>query len=104
MHRTLLRLSIVETDGSPRLSIEAFLLDSMNQKLAMASLHQFEGLTLPEQRAFSADHRDAARLAGKRQPLDRRHDLGRQLELITTSIAATIGHCVQSRRPLMDFA
>ena len=45
-----LRLSIVvETDGSPRLSLEVFLLDSMNQKLAMASLHQFEGLTLPEQ-------------------------------------------------------
>jgi lipopolysaccharide transport system ATP-binding protein len=43
-----LRVSIVvETDGSPRLSIEVFLIDSMSQKLAMASLHQFEGLTLP---------------------------------------------------------
>ncbi|HUQ86231.1 MAG TPA: polysaccharide ABC transporter ATP-binding protein [Vicinamibacterales bacterium] len=45
-----LRLSIiVETDGSPRMSLEVFLLDSMHQKLAMASLHQFEGVTLPEQ-------------------------------------------------------
>jgi lipopolysaccharide transport system ATP-binding protein len=40
---------IVETDGSPRLSIEAFLVDTMQQKLAMASLHQFEGVTLPQQ-------------------------------------------------------
>ena len=47
---TPLRLSIiVETDGSPRLSIETFLVDAMKQKLAMASLHQFEGLTLPQQ-------------------------------------------------------
>ncbi len=47
---TPLRLAIiVETDGAPSLSIEAFLVDSMHQKLAMASLHQFEALTLPEQ-------------------------------------------------------
>ncbi|MEY4094590.1 MAG: hypothetical protein RLZZ53_1789 [Acidobacteriota bacterium] len=39
----------VETDGASRLSIEVFLLDAMRQKLAMASLHQFEGLTLPQQ-------------------------------------------------------
>jgi len=46
---TPLRVSIVvETDGSPRLSIELFLVDAMRQKLAMASLHQFEGVTLPE--------------------------------------------------------
>jgi lipopolysaccharide transport system ATP-binding protein len=45
-----LRVSIVvETDGSPRLSIEMFLVDSMRQKLAMSSLHQFEGVMLPEQ-------------------------------------------------------
>ena len=45
-----LRVSIVvETDGSPRMSIEVFLVDSMRQKVAMASLHQFEGLTLPAQ-------------------------------------------------------
>jgi lipopolysaccharide transport system ATP-binding protein len=41
---------VVETDGSPRLSLEVFLIDAMHQKLAMASLHQFEGLALPEQR------------------------------------------------------
>ena len=46
---TPLRLVVVvETDGAPRLSLEAFLVDSMHQKLAMASLHQFEALTLPE--------------------------------------------------------
>ncbi|HEX6164090.1 MAG TPA: ABC transporter ATP-binding protein [Vicinamibacterales bacterium] len=45
-----LRLAIVvDTDGSPRLSIEAFLVDAMQQKLAMASLHQFEGISLPAQ-------------------------------------------------------
>jgi len=47
---TPLRLVIaVETDGAPSVSIEAFLVDAMQQKLAMASLHQFEALTLPEQ-------------------------------------------------------
>ena len=47
---TPLRISIlVETDGTPQLSIEAFLVDTMQQKLAMASLHQFEGLTLPHE-------------------------------------------------------
>ena len=46
---TSLRLVVVvETDGAPRLSLEAFLVDSMHQKLAMASLYQFEALTLPE--------------------------------------------------------
>ena len=44
-----LRLEVVlETDGASRLSFEAFLLDSSRRKLAMASLHQFHGLTLPE--------------------------------------------------------
>jgi lipopolysaccharide transport system ATP-binding protein len=46
---TPLRVSIVfDTDGSPRLSVELFLVDSLSQRLAMASLHQFEGVTLPE--------------------------------------------------------
>ena len=48
---TPLRLSIVvDTDGTPQLSVEAFLVDAMRQKLAMGSLHQFEGVTLPQQR------------------------------------------------------
>lgn len=46
---TPLRVAVVvKTDGSPRLSLEVFLVDAMRQKLAMASLHQFEGVTLPE--------------------------------------------------------
>jgi lipopolysaccharide transport system ATP-binding protein len=45
-----LRLEVVfDTDGASRLSIEAFLLDAMGQKLALASLHQFHGVTLPTQ-------------------------------------------------------
>jgi len=38
---------VVETDGWPALSIEVFLVDAMQQKIAMASLHQFEGIVLP---------------------------------------------------------
>jgi lipopolysaccharide transport system ATP-binding protein len=46
---TPLRVSIVvDTDGAPRLSVELFLVDALAQKLAMASLHHFEGVTLPE--------------------------------------------------------
>lgn len=45
----LLRLEIsLETDGTSRLSMEAFLMDGTRQKLAMASLQHFHGLTLPE--------------------------------------------------------
>lgn len=45
---TPLRLEVVfETDGTPRASLEAFLLDAMGQKLALASLYQFHGVTLP---------------------------------------------------------
>ncbi len=45
---TPLRLEVAfETDGAPRASLEAFLIDAMGQKLALASLHQFHGLTLP---------------------------------------------------------
>jgi len=44
-----LRLEVVlETDGSPALSLEAFLVDATHQRLAMASLHQFHGINLPE--------------------------------------------------------
>jgi lipopolysaccharide transport system ATP-binding protein len=47
---TPLRIALtVETDGRAGLSFEIFLVDSMQQKLAMASLHQFEGRMLPEQ-------------------------------------------------------
>ena len=43
-----LRLEVgLETDGASGLSMEAFLLDGSRQKLAMASLHQFHGITLP---------------------------------------------------------
>lgn len=46
---TPLRIEIVfETDGFPGLSLEALLLDPARQKLGLASLHQFHGLTLPE--------------------------------------------------------
>ena len=45
-----LRLAVtVDTDGAPRLSVDAFLVDAMRQKLAMASLYQFEQVTLPQQ-------------------------------------------------------
>jgi lipopolysaccharide transport system ATP-binding protein len=45
-----LRLSVVvDTDGAPRLSVDMFLVDAMRQKLAMASLYQFEHVTLPQQ-------------------------------------------------------
>lgn len=37
----------VETDGTASLSLEAFLLDAARQRLALASLHHFEGITLP---------------------------------------------------------
>ncbi|MDB6171251.1 MAG: transporter related [Chthoniobacteraceae bacterium] len=36
-----------QTDGTAALSIEAFLLDSTRSKLALASLHQFHGTSLP---------------------------------------------------------
>ena len=43
-----LRLEItLETDGTSSLSLEAFLLDATRHKLALASLHQFHGMTLP---------------------------------------------------------
>jgi lipopolysaccharide transport system ATP-binding protein len=43
-----LRLEVTfETDGTPGLSLEAFLLDPMRHKLALASLYQFHGCTLP---------------------------------------------------------
>ena len=43
-----MRLEIVfETDGASSLSLEAFLVDAVRQKLALASLHQFHGITLP---------------------------------------------------------
>jgi lipopolysaccharide transport system ATP-binding protein len=46
---TQLRLEITfETDGTSRLSLEAFLVDAVHQKLALASLHQFHGVTLPD--------------------------------------------------------
>jgi len=44
-----LRLEVsLETDGAAGLSLEAFLLDATRQKLALASLHQFHGITLPD--------------------------------------------------------
>ncbi len=47
---TPLRITLaLETDGRPGLSVEIFLVDAMQQKIAMASLHQFEGRLLPEQ-------------------------------------------------------
>jgi lipopolysaccharide transport system ATP-binding protein len=36
-----------ETDGTPGLSVEAFLIGEEKQRLALASLYQFEGTTLP---------------------------------------------------------
>lgn len=39
----------LETDGTPSLSLEAFLLDAAQHKLGLASLHQFHGGTLPNQ-------------------------------------------------------
>ena len=46
---TPLRLEVVvETDGASSLSLEAFLVDALRQRLAMASVHHFQGLTLPE--------------------------------------------------------
>lgn len=45
---TPMRLEITfETDGASSLSLEAFLVDAVHQKLALASLHQFHGITLP---------------------------------------------------------
>ena len=38
-----------ETDGAPSLSIEAFLVDVARQRVGMASLHQFHGLSLPRE-------------------------------------------------------
>jgi lipopolysaccharide transport system ATP-binding protein len=38
----------VSTDGAPSISLEIFLIGPMGQKLAMASLHQFHGHTLPK--------------------------------------------------------
>jgi lipopolysaccharide transport system ATP-binding protein len=44
-----LRIAVsFETDGAPRLSLELFLTDSMQQKLAMASTYQFDGAALPD--------------------------------------------------------
>ena len=37
----------VETDGAPRLSLEVIIVDAHRQKLALGSLHQFQGITLP---------------------------------------------------------
>ncbi|MDP3719109.1 MAG: ABC transporter ATP-binding protein [Acidobacteriota bacterium] len=46
---TPLRVEVVlETDGSSSLSLEAFLVGPARQKLGMASLHHFHGLTLPD--------------------------------------------------------
>lgn len=46
---TPMRLEVTfETDGASRLSLEAFLVDAVHQKLALASLHQFHGITLPD--------------------------------------------------------
>ena len=46
---TPLRVEIVfSADGNPSLSIEAVLVGADQQKLALASLHQFHGGTLPE--------------------------------------------------------
>ena len=43
-----LRLEVTfETDGASSVSLETFLVDAMGQKLALASLHQFHGVTLP---------------------------------------------------------
>lgn len=43
-----MRLEVTfETDGAPRLSLEALLLDSGRYKLGLASLHHFHGLSLP---------------------------------------------------------
>jgi lipopolysaccharide transport system ATP-binding protein len=43
-----MRLEVMfETDGASSLSLEAFLLDATRHKLALASLHQFHGATLP---------------------------------------------------------
>jgi lipopolysaccharide transport system ATP-binding protein len=36
-----------DTDGTPGLSLEAFLLDANRQRIGLASLHQFHDLTLP---------------------------------------------------------
>ncbi len=45
---TPMRLEItLETDGTGSLSLEAFLLDATRNKLALASLHQFHGISLP---------------------------------------------------------
>jgi len=45
-----IRLEVTfETDGASSMSLEAFLLDAMRHKLALLSLHQFHGMTLPEQ-------------------------------------------------------
>ena len=44
-----LRLEVTfQTDGSSSLSFETFLLDATRHKLALASLHQFHGMTLPD--------------------------------------------------------
>jgi lipopolysaccharide transport system ATP-binding protein len=44
-----MRLEVTfETDGASSLSLEAFLVDASHQKLALASLHQFHGVTLPD--------------------------------------------------------
>jgi len=46
---TPLRLEVAfETDGAASLSLEVFLVDAVHQKLALASLHHFHGVTLPE--------------------------------------------------------
>ena len=46
---TPMRLAITfETDGASSLSLEAFLVDAVHQKQALASLHQFHGITLPD--------------------------------------------------------
>lgn len=45
-----LRIEVVlETDGTSSLSLDIFLVDPAGQKLGLASVHHFHGLTLPEQ-------------------------------------------------------
>ena len=45
------RLAIVfQTDGTARLSLEAFLVDSTRTRIALASLYQFHGQVLPDQK------------------------------------------------------
>jgi len=40
----------LETDGSPSMSLEVFLVDAAESRLGMASLYQFHGVTLPTEK------------------------------------------------------